>query len=94
MFLLDQLLSNMIGQKPIFLLVTGDFNARYSSWFKNGCATMEGTEIESLTCSYRLNQLVSDPTHILQDSFSCIYLVFTNQPNFLTQIKNRVRTTL
>ena len=49
---------------------------------KNYCVTREDTEIESLTCSYRLNQLISDPTHILQNSSSCIDLVFTNQPNF------------
>ena len=52
LFSLDQLLSNMISQNPMFLLVTGDFNARNSSWWKNDCVTREGNETESLTCSY------------------------------------------
>ena len=76
----DQLPSNMISHNPVFLLVTGDFNARNSPWWKNDCVTREGNEIESLTCSYGLSQLFSDPTHILQNSSSCIDLIFTNQP--------------
>ena len=43
----------------------------------------EGTEIESLTCSYKLSQPISDPTHNLQNSFSCTDFAFTNQPNFI-----------
>ena len=74
----------MISQNPIFLLATGDFNARSSSWWNNDSVTREDNEIESLTCSYRLSQLISDPTHILQNSSSCIDLNFTNQPNFIT----------
>ena len=82
LFSLDQLLSNMISQNPIFLLVTGDLNARNLSWWKNDCVTREGNGIESLTCSYGLNQLISDPTHILENSSSCTDLIFTNQPKF------------
>ena len=73
----------MISQNRMFLLVTGDFNARNSSWWKNDYITREGNEIESLTCSYGLSQLISDPTHILQNSSSCIDLIFMNQPNFV-----------
>ena len=40
----------------------------------------EGTHIESLTTMYGL-QLVSDPTHLLPNSSSCIDLIFTDQPN-------------
>ena len=37
----------------------------------------EGIEIESLTCSYKLSQPISDPTHNLQN------FAFTNQSNFI-----------
>ena len=83
MFLLDQRLSDMISQNPIFILLTGDFNARNSSWQKNDCVTREGKVIESLTCSCGLSRLFSDATHILQNSSSFIDLIFTNQPNFV-----------
>ena len=83
LFLLDQLLSDMVSQNPIFLLVTGDFNARNSSWWKNNCVTREGNKIKSLTCAYGLSQLISDSTHILQNSSSCINVIFTNQLNLV-----------
>ena len=77
----------MIRQNSTFLLVTGDFNARSSSWWKNDWVTREGKDIESLTCSYGLRQLISDPTHILKNSSSCIYLIFTcTLPGILTAI--------
>ena len=83
LYSLDQLLSNMISQNPIFLLVTGDFNVRSSCWWKNNCITGEDNKIEPLTCSYGLRQLIFDPTNILQNSSGCIDLIFTNQPNFV-----------
>ena len=60
LFSLDQLLSNMISQNPIFLLVTGDFNATNSSWWKNDYVTRKGYNIETLTYSYRLSKLILD----------------------------------
>ena len=83
LFSLDELLSNIISQNPIFLLVIGDFNVRNSSWWKNDCVTREGNEIESLPCSYGLSQLFSNQTYILQNSSSCMDLIFMNQPNFV-----------
>ena len=40
----------------------------------------KGTQIEALTCSYTLNQLVSSLTHILKNSSWCTHsvLTFTN----------------
>ena len=63
----------MINQNRMFLLVTGGFNARNSSWWKNDYVTREGNEIESPTCSYGLSQLTSDPTHILQNAKKPLY---------------------
>ena len=81
LFLLEQLLSNMISQNSIFLLVTGDFNARNSSWWKNDCVTSEGNKIESLTCPNMLSQLSSDPAHIskaLLHVFDSYYLIHSH----------------
>ena len=47
------------------------------------CVRREGSETEYLTCSYRLSQLIYDPTLILQNSSSSIDLIFTNQSNFV-----------
>ena len=45
--------------------------------------TNEGTQIEALTSSYGLHQIISEPTHITPYSLSCIDLLFTNQPNMV-----------
>ena len=39
------------------------------------------THIESLTTMHGLQQLISDPTHLLPNSSSCIDLIFTDQSN-------------
>ena len=81
----EQLISGIITKNPLFVLITGDFNVRSSNWRKNDLFTSGGTQVYSLTTSYGLSQIISDPTHILPNSSSCIDLIFTNQPNLLTE---------
>ena len=40
-------------------------------------------QLESLTISCGLHQLISDPTHVLLNSSSYIDLIFTDQPNLV-----------
>ena len=56
-----------------------DFNARSKSWWADDITSPEGTDIDSLTTMYGLHQLISDPTHLLPNSLSCIDLIFTDQ---------------
>ena len=79
----EQLLSDVFFCSPSFLLIRGDFNAKTSSWWRKDSTTSKGIQIEALTCSYGLSQLISSPTHILQNSSSCIDLIFTNQSNLV-----------
>ena len=81
----EQLIGDIIAKNPLFVLITGDINVRSSNWWKNDLSTSEGTQVDSLTTSYGLSQIVSDPTHILLNSSSCIDLIFTNQPNLVTE---------
>ena len=43
----------------------------------------EGNQVDAITWSYGLSQLICEPTHILPNSFSCIDLIFINQNNFI-----------
>ena len=52
---------------------------------ENDLSTSEGTQVDSLTSSYGLSQIISDPTHIFPNSSSCINLILTNQPNLVTE---------
>ena len=82
---LEQSIGDIIVKNPLFVLITGDFNVRSSNWWKNDFSTSEGTQVDSLTTSYGLSQMISDPTHILPSSSSCIDLIFTNQSNLVTE---------
>ena len=69
--------------KSSFVLITGDFNCRNSSWYLGDPVTPHGARVEDLTSFYGLHQLIKAPTHLLQNSRTCIDLVFTNQPHLV-----------
>ena len=39
----EQLVSDRMSQNPLLILVTGDFNVRLSSWWKNDLTKSEGS---------------------------------------------------
>ena len=76
---------NLINScKPDFKIILRDFNARSKSWWQYDVTSSEGTKIDDLTSYHGLHQLISQPTHILANSSSCIDLIFTDQPNLVT----------
>ena len=79
----EQLISDRMSQNPHFILVTGDCNVRSSSWWKNNLTTSEGNQVDAISSSYGLNQLICEPTHIFPNSSLCIDLIFINQNNFI-----------
>ena len=78
-----QLISDRMSQNLHFILVTGNFNVRSSSWWKNDLTTSEGKQVNAITSSYGLSQLICEPTHILSNSLPCTDLIFINQNNFV-----------
>ena len=78
----DKLLSDINKSKPFLSAITGDVNARSSSWWSKDIDITEGSKLFPLTSSNGFPQLINEPTHIQQtSSSSCIDLIFTNQPN-------------
>ena len=49
----------------------------------NDTTTPEGPQLGSTTSLNGTKKLISEPAHIFQQSSSCIYLIFTNQPNIV-----------
>ena len=78
---LENLLADISSRNPHFLLLLGDFNAKSKTWFINDQSTNEETQLESLILLYGMTQLIAQSTHVLENSSSCIDLIFTNQPN-------------
>ena len=79
----EVLIESISNQKDAISIIMGDFNARSSNWCKYDISNNEGVQIHSVTSIHGLEQLIYKPTHILSNSWSCINLIFINQPNLV-----------
>ena len=60
-----------------------DFNARSSSFCIIDKSNYEETKINCLATECDLKQVINEPTHLLENSSSCIDLIFTLQTNLV-----------
>ena len=79
----EDMLSSVLFSKSQFTVILGDFNARSSTWCSNDITNFNGALIDTLTTTHGFKQLISDATHILPQSTSCIDLIFPDQPNYV-----------
>ena len=76
-------LLNFVKQlQPSFTIILGDFNARSKSWWPDDITSPEGTDIDSVTTVYGLQQLIS--------LISCIDFICTDQPNLAVDSGNHL----
>ena len=82
---LNQLILSVIEKHAPFVKTKSLVKTKSKSktWFINDQSSKEGTQLESLTSLYGMTQLIAEPTHVLENSSSCIDLIFTNQPNLI-----------
>ena len=73
----ESTLDKIHENNPFMTVVLGDFNAKSNDWFKADITSLEGSKIDIITSSYGLNQLIQEPTLILNSSSSCIDLIFS-----------------
>ena len=71
-------LDKIANKNPYLIVILGDYNG---NWYKHDTTTCEGSKIDAITSHFGLKQLIQKPTHILNDSSSCLDLLFTSQPN-------------
>ena len=69
--------------QPASTVILGNFNARSKSWWSGDSTTIEGTRLDSLVSTHGFHELISEPTHILRNSLSCIDFIFTDQPSLV-----------
>ena len=61
------------------MIITGDMNGHHSQWYVNDQTDNEGEHLHQQFTTYGLDQLVTFPTHIHQNTLKgCIDLVFTD----------------
>ena len=77
----EKLLSDISKRKQSLSIITGDFNARSSSWWPEDINTIKESKLFSLTSSNELSQLIKEPKYVQASSSSWIDLIFTDQPN-------------
>ena len=77
-------LDSLVQNNPFLVVVIGDFNAKLKNWYKKKAkCSFEGNIIENVTWQFGLQQVIKESTHVLDNSSSCIDLVFTSQENLV-----------
>ena len=75
----ERLFDNVQILQPAFTVILGGFNDRSKSCWSGDSITMEGTGLDSLVLIHGFHQLISEPTHILRNSLSCVELIFSDE---------------
>ena len=58
--------------------------AKSKNWYCHNKSSHEGNGIENKTAPIGLQKIIKEPIHISNTSSSCIDLIFTSQPNLIT----------
>ena len=77
----EEFLSNIGCSKSQFTIILGYLKARSPQWWSVDIATLNVTQIDSVTTTYGFKQLIFDPTRIITQSSSYFDLIFIDQPN-------------
>ena len=59
----ENLFANIRKENPYAIFFTGDFNCHSQNWWPGSNTNAEGKEIEQLTLSLGLTQVISEPTN-------------------------------
>ena len=76
---------HMAEKNSCAMVVLGDFNAKLKSWYTSDNTNFEGSKIYFLTSSFSFHQIMNKPTHILNNSSSCIDLIFATQTDLVME---------
>ena len=76
---------HMADKNPFLMVALGDLNTKSNSWYRNDSTDTEGSTIDILAPIFGFHQIIKEATHILNNSSSCIDLIFTSQPNSVTE---------
>ena len=79
----ENLVSTLADESPHCMIITGDLNCRSANLWEGDIDNEEGISLEALTTDIGLYQMISEPTHFMGSSRSCIDLVLTNPILFL-----------
>ena len=61
----------------------GNSNAKSKQWGKIDKTSFEGSQLQLLTSNFGLLEIIAEPTYIMENSGTCIDLLFTFQPDMV-----------
>ena len=76
-------LDSLAESNSDLVVVVGDLDIKSKNWYINDKPTTEGAKIEFVTSQFVLHQIINEPTYVLENSSSCIDLIFTSQLNLV-----------
>ena len=76
-------LDNLAESNSDLIVKLGNLNIKSKNWYIDDKTTTEGAKIEFITSKYWLHQIINEPTYVLENSSSCIDLIFTSQINLI-----------
>ena len=69
---LEKIVFNTSRSNPHFLMIIGDFNAKFRNWSSNDTTTAKSAQVDYFTSLYGMKQVLTEPTNLLDSSASCI----------------------
>ena len=73
----------IFNKNPYLTVVIDEFNAKSHNWYKGDKTTASWSKLEIMTSHYGLTLIINEPTHIFEDSSSCIDLASTSHLNMV-----------
>ena len=61
-------------------------NNNHKNWCSDDRPAEEGCKINNVASQFLLSQIIKEPIQISESSSSCMYLIFTNQPNLVIDL--------
>ena len=78
-------LDGLVQKHSVLVVLIGEFNGKSKIWYKINKYSFEGNIIENATSQSSLWQIIKEAMHILDNSSSCIDLIFTSKTSSLIQ---------
>ena len=75
----------MFQNNPFLVVVIGYFNVKSSNWYYRDKSSSENNAVDTITKQYGLYQVIKEPTQIIDNSSTCIDLIFLSQPNLFIE---------
>ena len=80
---LDILMNNINSLHPAISIITGDFNGKCWKWYSFDTSDSIGKELDTITSTAGYSQIIDKPTHLTNNSSTCIDLIFTSNPSII-----------